>query len=288
MTRGRRRLRRARPLRGAQAGRGATSKALVAHDRIEPCPLGRPLLPLRHGDRAAGSQTSGSCDMKPLAEPAIEAVRDGRIEVHSRERWSKTYFHWMENIRDWCISRQLWWGHRIPVWYCDDCDEIAVARDDPSHARSAAAHARARTRTCSTRGSRSALWPFSTLGWPDETPDLRVLLPDDVLVTGYDILFFWVARMIMIGLDFTGDVAVPRRATCTAWSATSEGRKMSQVAGQRRRPARADGRSTAPTRCASRWPPAGTPGQRPQASPRSGSIGTATSPTRSGTRRASC
>ena len=141
----------------------------------------------------------------PLAEAAIKAVTDGRIAIVP-ERFTKVYLNWMENIRDWCISRQLWWGHRIPVWYCQKCGELTVAVDEPS--------------TCSHCGSKdivqdpdvldtwfsSALWPHSTLGWPEDTEDLRYFYPTSVMETGYDILFFWVARMIMMGLEDTGNI----------------------------------------------------------------------------------
>ncbi len=141
----------------------------------------------------------------PLAEVAIKAVTGGRIVIVP-ERFTKVYLNWMENIRDWCISRQLWWGHRIPVWYCQKCGELTVAVDEPS--------------TCSHCGSKdivqdpdvldtwfsSALWPHSTLGWPENTGDLRYFYPTSVMETGYDILFFWVARMIMMGLEDTGDI----------------------------------------------------------------------------------
>src|SRR5512146_2940265 len=142
--------------------------------------------------------------IEPLAKAALEAVRDGRIRIVP-EHFEKVYFNWLENIRDWCISRQLWWGHRIPVWYCPD-GHMTVTREDPAK--------------CSTCGSAeirqdedvldtwfsSGLWPFSTLGWPEETPDLKYLYPTTYMETGYDILFFWVARMIMLGLEFTGEV----------------------------------------------------------------------------------
>ncbi len=143
--------------------------------------------------------------IKPLAEPAIAAVREGRIQFIP-DRFSKVYFNWMENIRDWCISRQLWWGHRIPVWYCDSCGEMMVATEAPA--------------TCSKCGGSqlrqdpdvldtwfsSGLWPFSTLGWPDQTEDLKYFYPTSVMETGYDIIFFWVARMIMLGIENTGQV----------------------------------------------------------------------------------
>jgi valyl-tRNA synthetase len=144
-------------------------------------------------------------EAKPLARPAIKAVTSGRIRIIP-EHFTKVYRNWMENIRDWCISRQLWWGHRIPVWYCEDCDKLTVSIEDP--------------KACSGCGSTkieqdpdvldtwfsSALWPHSTLGWPDETEDLGYFYPTTVMETGYDILFFWVARMIMMGLEDTGDI----------------------------------------------------------------------------------
>jgi len=141
--------------------------------------------------------------MRPLAEPAIQVVRDGSVRIIPKG-WENTYYDWMENIRDWCISRQIWWGHRIPAWHCDSCGEVTVLREDPV--------------VCAKCGSRditqdpdvldtwfsSALWPFSTMGWPDDTPELRKYYPTAVLVTAFDILFFWVARMIMMGIKFMG------------------------------------------------------------------------------------
>ena len=142
--------------------------------------------------------------IQPLADAALAAVRDGRIQIVP-ERFTKVYYNWLENIQDWCISRQLWWGHRIPVWYCADCGEMTASRAGcHPHAPTAAAATSSRTRMCWIPGSPPALWPFSTLGWPDETPDLAYFYPTSVLETGYDILFFWVARMIMFGLEFTG------------------------------------------------------------------------------------
>jgi len=143
--------------------------------------------------------------IKPLAEAAIDAVRDGRIRIIPK-RFDKVYFHWMENIRDWCISRQLYWGHRIPVWYCDDCDELTVTIEEPTSCQACgSANIRQDPDILDTWFS-SAQWPFSTLGWPDDTEDLRYFYPTTILETGYDILFFWVARMIMMGLECTGDV----------------------------------------------------------------------------------
>ena len=142
---------------------------------------------------------------EPLARPAIEAVRDGRTKIVP-ESHAKVYFHWMENIRDWCISRQLWWGHRIPAWYCGACGEITVSREDAKAcARCGSADLRQDEDVLDTWFS-SALWPFSTLGWPDDVPTLRTFYPTDVMETGYDILFFWIARMMMMGLHFMGDV----------------------------------------------------------------------------------
>ena len=143
--------------------------------------------------------------MKPLAKPAIEVVDDGQIQFIPAN-WVNTYHQWMDNIRDWCISRQLWWGHRIPAWYCDDCHLITVSRQDPakcSHCGSLSI--RQETDVLDTWFS-SGLWPFSTLGWPDDTEDLRAFYPTSLMVTGFDILFFWVARMIMFGLEMTGQV----------------------------------------------------------------------------------
>ena len=140
--------------------------------------------------------------IKPIAERALEAVRSGRITIVP-DHFTKVYYNWMENIEDWCISRQLWWGHRIPVWYCDDCNEMTVVREDPTecvHCKSK--NIRQDEDVLDTWFS-SGLWPFSTLGWPDYTPDLAYFYPTSVMETGYDILFFWVARMIMSGLAFT-------------------------------------------------------------------------------------
>jgi len=142
---------------------------------------------------------------KPLAKEAIEAVRDGRTRIIP-EVWEKTYFEWMENIRDWCISRQIWWGHRIPAWYCDACGEVIVAKEEPpSCSKCGCERLRPETDVLDTWFS-SALWPFSTMGWPKETKELKRFYPTSVLATGFDILFFWVARMMMMGLKFMGEV----------------------------------------------------------------------------------
>jgi valyl-tRNA synthetase len=145
--------------------------------------------------------------IKPLAEPAIEVVRDGRIRIIP-DRFAKVYFNWMENIRDWAISRQLWWGHRIPVYYCDGagCHEVWAAVDEPTHCPRCGGMAFHQDEDVLDTWFSSGLWPLSTLGWPDDTADLRRFYPTSVMETGYDILFFWVARMIMFGLEFGGDV----------------------------------------------------------------------------------
>ena len=143
--------------------------------------------------------------MKPLAEPAIKAVKDGKTKFIP-ERFDKIYFNWMENIRDWCISRQLWWGHRIPAWYCEDCGEITVSREDPIKCcKCGSEHITQDPDTLDTWFS-SALWPFSTLGWPDKTPELAHYYPTSTLVPGYDIIFFWVARMIFSACEQMGEV----------------------------------------------------------------------------------
>ena len=141
--------------------------------------------------------------MKPLAEPALQAVRDGRIRIIP-ERFEKVYFNWLENIRDWCISRQLWWGHRIPVWYCQGCGEEIVSVTDPATCPQCGGAALYQDPDVLDTWFSSGLWPFSTLGWPEDTEDLRTFYPTSVMETGYDILFFWVARMIMLGLEMTG------------------------------------------------------------------------------------
>jgi valyl-tRNA synthetase len=142
--------------------------------------------------------------MTPLAAPALAAVRDGRIRIIP-ERFAKVYFNWMENIRDWCISRQLWWGHRIPVWYCRACPKEIVAIDEPTSCPACGGPLEQDPDVLDTWFS-SGLWPFSTLGWPDDTEDLRYFYPTSLMETGYDILFFWVARMIVLGLEAMGEV----------------------------------------------------------------------------------
>ena len=138
--------------------------------------------------------------MKPLAEAAIEVVKDGRIKF-GPERFTKTYMNWMENVHDWCISRQLWWGHRIPAWYCDDCGKITVSRTDACECAHCGSRNIHQEEDVLDTWFSSALWPFSTMGWPDKTPELDYWYPTSVMVTGYDIIFFWVARMIFSGME---------------------------------------------------------------------------------------
>ena len=141
--------------------------------------------------------------IKPMAEAGIEAVRNGSITIVP-ERFTKVYYNWLENIQDWCISRQLWWGHRIPVWYCQDCGEMVVSRVDPTSCTKCHGSRLEQDPDVLDTWFSSGLWPFSTLGWPEETPDYKYFYPTSILETGYDILFFWVARMIMDGIEFTG------------------------------------------------------------------------------------
>ena len=138
--------------------------------------------------------------MKPLAEAAIEVVKDGRIKFVP-ERFTKTYMNWMENVHDWCISRQLWWGHRIPAWYCDDCGKITVSRTDACECAHCGSRNIHQEEDVLDTWFSSALWPFSTMGWPEKTPELDYWYPTSVMVTGYDIIFFWVARMIFSGME---------------------------------------------------------------------------------------
>ncbi|HKP55200.1 MAG TPA: valine--tRNA ligase [Polyangiales bacterium] len=167
-------------------------------------------------------------NMKPLAEPAIAAVERGQTRLIP-EHWEKTYFHWMRNIQDWCISRQLWWGHPIPAWYCQKCEHAHVAMQEPSRCERCGGALTADEDVLDTWFS-SGLWPFSTLGWPEQTPDLTRFYPTSDMETGYDILFFWVARMMMMGLHFTGQVPF-RRVLLSGLVTDERGEKMSKLKG---------------------------------------------------------
>lgn len=167
--------------------------------------------------------------IKPMAEMGLEAVRSKRIEIIP-ERFTKVYYNWLENIRDWCISRQLWWGHRIPAWHCAECGHTTVARLDPDRCEACGSPRIEQDPDVLDTWFSSGLWPFSTLGWPDDTPDLRRYYPTTVMETGYDILFFWVARMIMQGLLYTNDIPF-ETVYLHGLVRDDQGRKMSKTTG---------------------------------------------------------
>ncbi len=167
--------------------------------------------------------------MDDLAKPAIEAVRGNEVELIP-ERWKKVYFEWMKNIQDWCISRQLWWGHRIPAWHCENCGEVIVSRDKPEECPKCGGTDLLQEEDVLDTWFSSALWPFSVMGWPEKTEELEYFFPTDLLITGFDIIFFWVARMIMTSLHFTGEVPFDQ-VLLTPLILDEDGEKMSSSKG---------------------------------------------------------
>ncbi|MTI65122.1 MAG: valine--tRNA ligase [Firmicutes bacterium] len=168
-------------------------------------------------------------DMKPIAEPAIKAYKDGEFKFIP-ERFGKIYLNWLENIRDWCISRQLWWGHRLPVYYCKDCKEVIVSKEKPEKCSKCDSNNLYQDPDTLDTWFSSALWPFSTLGWPENTKELEYFYPTDVLVTGYDIIFFWVVRMVFSGLEHMGEIPF-ENVFITGLVRDPKGRKMSKSLG---------------------------------------------------------
>ena len=202
------------------------------------------------------------CRMEELAKPATEVVERGQVRFVP-ERWQRVYLDWMDRLRPWCISRQLWWGHRLPVWYCDACEETYVAEAAPERCGACGGELRQDEDVLDTWFS-SALWPFGVLGWPEETPELRAFYPTDVLVTARDIIFLWVARMVMMGLEFAGEIPF-EDVYITSVIQAPDGRRMSKSLGTgidpldeieraRRRRASASGcsRCPRPRTCATR------------------------------------